>query len=87
MTRPVVSVRAMNAQAKSFNPDYPGMYVFENDFAALLPNPMDEEPASPHPLLVSTPEQGQCLVVCFSPRHDLTLPELDLPAIENVIST
>ena len=26
-------------------------------------------------------------MVCFSPRHDLTLPELDLPSIENVLNT
>jgi UDPglucose--hexose-1-phosphate uridylyltransferase len=70
-----------------FNSDYSGTYVFNNDFAALLPDAPDEEPASSHPLLVSAPEQGQCLVVCFSPRHDLTLPELDLPAIENVLNT
>jgi UDPglucose--hexose-1-phosphate uridylyltransferase len=38
-------------------------------------------------LLVSEAEQGICRVICFSPRHDLTLPELDLPAIENVIAT
>jgi UDPglucose--hexose-1-phosphate uridylyltransferase len=69
-----------------FNPDYTGTYVFENDFAALLPAP-DKEPASDSPLLVSAPEQGQCLVVCFSPRHDLTLPELDLPSIEIVLHT
>jgi UDPglucose--hexose-1-phosphate uridylyltransferase len=70
-----------------FNPDYTNTFVFENDFAALLPDPLDEIPASDHPLLVSAPEQGYCLVVCFSPRHDLTLPELDLLSIENVIST
>ncbi len=70
-----------------FNPDYTGTYVFDNDFAALLPPSVDEGSASDHPLLVSVPEQGQCLVVCFSPRHDLTLPELDLPAIENVFNT
>lgn len=70
-----------------FNPDYSGTFVFPNDFAALLPDVDDEVPASSHPLLVSAPEQGQCLVVCFSPRHDLTLPELDLPAIENVLNT
>lgn len=68
------------------NPDYTGTFVFENDFAALLPN-ADEEPVPDSPLLVSVPEQGQCLVVCFSPRHDLTLPELELPAIENVLAT
>lgn len=70
-----------------YNPDYTGTFVFENDFAALLPHPEKEEAASASPLLVAVPEQGQCLVVCFSPRHDLTLPELDLPAIENVLTT
>lgn len=76
-----------------FNPDYTGTFVFNNDFAALLPDAEEDTStslsasASSHPLLVSTPEKGQCLVVCFSPRHDLTLPELDLPAIENVLNT
>lgn len=76
-----------------FNPDYSGTYVFNNDFAALLPDASDDAStslsasASSHSLLVSAPEQGQCLVVCFSPRHDLTLPELNLPAIENVLNT
>jgi len=73
-----------------FNPDYENAYVFENDFAALLPHPeseADSSSASDSPLLVAVPEQGQCLVVCFSPRHDLTLPELELPAIENVLNT
>jgi UDPglucose--hexose-1-phosphate uridylyltransferase len=68
------------------NPDYESTFVFDNDFAALLP---DEAAAhgSDHPLLVSVSERGLCRVVCFSPRHDLTLPELDLPSIENVIAT
>jgi len=70
-----------------FNPDYTTTFTFENDFAALLRNPVEEEAASPHPLLVSAPEHGHCLVVCFSPRHDQTLPELDLPSIENVLTT
>ena len=69
------------------NPDYKGTFVFENDFAALLPDRRDEELAADSPLLASVPEQGQCFVVCFSPRHDLTLPELDHPAIENVLNT
>lgn len=69
-----------------FNPAYTGTFAFENDFAALLPN-ADEEPVQDSPLLVSVPEQGQCLVVCFSPRHDLTLPELEIHVIENVLDT
>ncbi len=77
------------------NPQYSGTFVFTNDFSALLP---DEAPPGPEPaepaadrgpagLIRALPERGLCKVVCFSPRHDLTLPELDLPAIENVIAT
>ena len=67
------------------NPSYTGTFIFDNDFAALLPDATDMPPASSHPLLLSRPERGLCRVVCFSPRHDLTLPELDAPAIENVV--
>lgn len=69
------------------NPDYTGTFVFDNDFSALLPNESTDIHESGHPLLVSAPERGICRVVCFSPRHDLTLPELEIPAIENVLAT
>ena len=76
------------------NPVYHGTFVFNNDFASLLP----DEPtnmqglgssvsAGPKSLLTAVAERGSCRVVCFSPRHDLTLPELELPEIENVIAT
>ncbi len=68
------------------NPDYAGTFVFDNDFAALLPDDSAEAHES-GPLLVSAPERGICRVVCFSPRHDLTLPELEIPVIENVLAT
>ena len=68
------------------NPDYKVAFAFDNDFAALLPDEVPA-PASTHPLLASVSERGLCRVVCFSPRHDLTLPELDLAAVENVIAT
>jgi UDPglucose--hexose-1-phosphate uridylyltransferase len=68
------------------NPDYTSTVVFDNDFAALL---LDEVPVqrSGHPLHTSIPERRPCRVVCFSPRHDLRLPELDQAAFEKVIST
>lgn len=69
------------------NPDYSGTFAFDNDFAALLPDRVEETGASGSSLLIAEPERGLCRVVCFSPRHDLTLPELELPAIENVITT
>jgi len=66
------------------NPQYRGTFVFDNDFAALLPN--IKTPASdPHSLFVSNPESGICRVICFSPRHDLTFPQLTLDEAEAVI--
>jgi UDPglucose--hexose-1-phosphate uridylyltransferase len=76
-----------NQRAGGFkNPDYQHTFVFDNDFSALLTDEVQAS-ASDHPLLASVPERGLCRVVCFSPRHDLTLPELELSAIENVIRT
>lgn len=67
------------------NPQYSRTFVFDNDFSALLPDPMEAVLETAHELLTAVPERGLCRVICFSPRHDLTLPELDLAAIETVI--
>jgi UDPglucose--hexose-1-phosphate uridylyltransferase len=69
------------------NPAYTGTFVFDNDFAALLPDVAEQTPTLSQPLLAAIPERGICRVVCFSPRHDLTLPELDQTVIENVLAT
>lgn len=68
------------------NPDYASTFVFDNDFSSLV---AAEAPAQTlnHPLFVSVHERGVCRVVCFTPRHDLTLPELDLSRIEKIIYT
>lgn len=65
------------------NPQYHNTFVFVNDFAALLPN----TPAAPpsNPLLRGESVSGTCRVICFSPRHDLTLPEMSRPAIRQVV--
>jgi UDPglucose--hexose-1-phosphate uridylyltransferase len=68
------------------NPPYTGTFVFDNDFAALLPEEEQATSSPSHPLLASSPERGLCRVVCFSPRHDLTLPELETLEIENVLA-
>ncbi len=68
------------------NPLYTGTFVFDNDFAALLPE-SGEASDGQHPLLVASPERGICRVVCFSPRHDLTLPEMSLDGVEAVVLT
>jgi UDPglucose--hexose-1-phosphate uridylyltransferase len=65
------------------NPLYETTFVFTNDFAALLP---ETPPAArEHPLLRTRSQQGTCRVVCFSPRHDLTLPEMALADIRRVV--
>ena len=69
------------------NPHYEHTFVFDNDFAALTPDSAATESISNHPLLRAASERGSCRVVCFSPRHDLTLPELESSAVTDVIAT
>ena len=66
------------------NPRYTGTFVFDNDFAALKP---DAPPAAVDVdgLLVARGEPGICRVICFSPRHDLSLPEMDAPGVRAVV--
>ena len=66
------------------NAQYESAYVFANDFAALLPG-TPAASVAPHPLLRAESEQGDCRVICFSPRHDLTLPEMPVEAIRCVV--
>ena len=65
------------------NPQYAGTFVFTNDFSALLPDTPASDAAPP--LLRLESVQGECRVICFSPRHDLTLPEMDRDAIRAVV--
>jgi UDPglucose--hexose-1-phosphate uridylyltransferase len=69
------------------NPAYTGTFVFDNDFSALLSEPPVETPHDRSALFVSESERGICRVICFSPRHDLSLPELELAEIEDVLDT
>ena len=66
------------------NPDYSSTYVFTNDFAALKPDTPTAD-YNRNDLMIARGEQGTCRVICFSPRHDLTLPEMEVKAIENVV--
>lgn len=66
------------------NPDYAATFVFDNDFAALTP----DVPTARHDedgLLVAEGEAGICRVLCFSPRHDLTLARMPVEAISTVV--
>ncbi|MCB9152378.1 MAG: UDP-glucose--hexose-1-phosphate uridylyltransferase [Caldilineaceae bacterium] len=68
------------------NPAYADVYVFENDFAALVNNGPSGDVGQGE-LFQATAEPGVCRVMCFSPRHDLTLPEMDPSAIRRVVDT
>ncbi len=65
------------------NPAYPHTFVFDNDFAALQADaPTTSEIDG---LLVAEGETGVCRVLCFSPRHDLTLSGMTVEDIERVV--
>ena len=66
------------------NPQYEHTYVFTNDFAALLPDtPVFK--GTGNPILQAQDVAGTCRVICFSPRHDLTLPEMMVEDIRRVV--
>ena len=69
-----------------YNPPYTSTFVFTNDFAALKPD-------TPHSrsqrdgLLIAESEPGICRVVCFSPRHNLTIANMELAGLRAVVDT
>lgn len=69
----------------AINPDYKNTNVFTNDFGALL----KDTPAFNYTegLLKAEGESGICKVVCFSPNHSLTLPDMELPDLVKVVDT
>ena len=65
------------------NPDYQSVYVFKNDHSALLEGePLECRESD---LLHAKTETGDCRVICFSPRHDLTLAQMSVPEINEVV--
>jgi UDPglucose--hexose-1-phosphate uridylyltransferase len=70
------------------NPAYSSTYVFDNDFPALKRDtPSDRLDVDTKGLLVAESEPGVCRVICFSPRHDLTLATMEPAQIEPVVHT
>jgi UDPglucose--hexose-1-phosphate uridylyltransferase len=68
------------------NPAYNSTFVFDNDFAALkLQTSSDRLDLDDRGLIVAEPEPGICRVLCFSPRHDLTLATLPPQQMEAVV--
>jgi UDPglucose--hexose-1-phosphate uridylyltransferase len=66
------------------NPPYKDPFSFVNDFSSLLADSPEGE-YKDEGLLIAKSERGFCKVLCFSPRHDLTIPEMDLGDIKKVV--
>ena len=67
------------------NPDYTGTFVFDNDFSPTGADP--DGPTSSHGFYHAAPAAGRCRVVCFHPRHDLSLSRMAVADIGNVVAT
>jgi UDPglucose--hexose-1-phosphate uridylyltransferase len=68
------------------NPDYAGTFAFDNDFSALLPDtPVAGGGETADTLFRAEAVRGRCRVLCFSPRHDLTLAEMSPVEIAGVV--
>lgn len=67
-----------------FNPQYKGTFVFTNDFSALLTD-TPEGNVDEGNLFQAKSESGICKVICFSDDHSLTIPEMEVADIRNVV--
>ncbi|MFA8342429.1 MAG: UDP-glucose--hexose-1-phosphate uridylyltransferase [Rhodothermaceae bacterium] len=66
------------------NPEYKEPFAFTNDFSALNFEGKDKE-VNISNLLVAKEEKGICRVICFSPDHSLTLPDMEIEDIVKVV--
>ena len=66
------------------NPDYKDVFVFDNDFAALLDVVLEEKIPNDELFRVEI-ERGLGRVLCFSPKHNLTVPEMEESEIRKVV--
>jgi UDPglucose--hexose-1-phosphate uridylyltransferase len=67
------------------NPSYEGVFLFVNDYAALLPEPVVANEVPGSPLLKSEPARGLCKVLCYHPDHSLTLASMTSEEIRPVV--
>lgn len=84
---PTCYLCANNKRANGeINPNYENVFVFDNDFSALLAAPTEGVLAEGD-LFKATIERGVGRVLCFSPKHNLTIPEMEETDIQKVIDT
>jgi UDPglucose--hexose-1-phosphate uridylyltransferase len=66
-------------------PPYTGIFAFDNDYAALLPDSPPMEAGIGQGLLRAETERGVCRVLCFHPDHSLTLSGMQVADIVRVV--
>ncbi len=66
------------------NPDYTNVYIFNNDFPSLSMKYSIENGEKSR--FQDTPAHGSCRVICFSPKHNITLPEMEAGDISKVLN-
>jgi UDPglucose--hexose-1-phosphate uridylyltransferase len=69
------------------NPRYEHTFVFDNDFPALKPDTPSGGRFDRSGILVAESEPGICRVVCFSPRHNLTIANMEPADLRRVVDT
>jgi len=67
------------------NPDYAGVFVFDNDHPCVSTS-APAELAAPPGIYRNRPASGIARVICYTPRHDLSLAELDVPSIVRLMT-
>lgn len=68
------------------NPAYGGVFVFDNDMPCvgpLAPRDLERAPG----IYRNRPAEGIARVVCYTPRHDMTLAELELDQVVALLAT
>jgi len=64
------------------NDEYTGTFVFDNDHPCVGTDAPEPTSATPYK---NRAAHGNARVVCYSPNHSITLAELEIPEIENLL--
>ena len=66
------------------NDDYSTTFVFDNDHPCVGPD-APHQPETPVGIFRNSPAAGFARVVCYSPHHNVTLAEIEVSDIENLL--
>lgn len=77
----------------NLNPRYESTYIFPNDYAAvrldqpILPQNDSNEDNLKSRLLKVQSVRGNCFVICFSPNHNLTIPQMKQSDLVHIVNS